>query len=72
MMNLRQRLVFAAIMSAIMSAIMVATALVLNGAPLAELPERWIRIWPLMYPVAFMVVVLVAPPLSKWVQHRVK
>jgi hypothetical protein len=71
-MNLRQRLVFAAIMSGLMSAIMVATALVLNGVPLMQVPARWIRIWPVMYPVAFVVVVIVSPPLSKWVSRAVK
>jgi hypothetical protein len=71
-MNLRQRLVFAAIMSGLMSAIMVATALLLNGVPLTQVPTRWIRIWPVMYPVAFVVVVIVSPPLSKWVTRAVK
>jgi hypothetical protein len=71
-MNQRQRLVFAAIMSGVMSAIMVAAALLLSGVPLAQVPMRWLRVWPVMYPVAFVVVVIVAPPLSKWVTRAVK
>lgn len=71
-MSFRQRLVFAALMSGMISALMVACALLLSGTPLGQIPGKWIRVWPVMYPVAFTIVVVVAPPLTRWVMRVVK
>ncbi len=71
-MNLRQRLVFAALMSGLISALMVACALLLSGTPLEQIPGKWVRVWPVMYPVAFTIVVVVAPGLTRWVMRVVR
>ena len=71
-MNLRQRIVFVALMSGLISALMVLCALLLSGTPLGMILAKWIRVWPIMYPIAFTIIMLLGPPLTRWVLRVVK